>query len=142
MSLSMSEQGESYAVRGVITADGHETSASDDHRHTDYPMHGGGDTHVQPHGSAHAIDRHHTTHSNDMHGDESPHDHYGAGKLHDTHTEADCESECLSCTNHCSSLALLSQSSESDSKNWVPVSSPAHALSSLVELLLRPPILV
>ena len=142
MSLSMSEQGESYAVQGSMTADGLETLPSDDHRHPDYLMRGGGDPHAQPHESAHANDRLHSTQSHDMYGDENPHDHYGAGKLHDTHTEADCESECLSCTNHCSSLALLSQLSESESKNWVPVSSSAHALSSLMELLLRPPILV
>ena len=140
MSLSMSEQGESYAVQGSMTANGLKTSSSDDHRHTDYAMHGGGDSHAQPHGSAHARDRHHTAHSNDMHDDESPHDHYGAGKLHDTHTEADCESECLSCINHCTTLALLTQSCNSDSKNRAPASSLAHPLSSLAELLLRPPI--
>ena len=142
MSLSMSEQGESYAVKGSMTADGLETLTSDDHRHPDYLMHGGGDPHAQPHESAHANDRHHSTRSHDMHGDENPHDLYGASKLHDTHTEADCESECLSCINHCTTLALLSQSCGSESKNWAPASSPAHPMPSLAELLLRPPILV
>lgn len=142
MSLSMSEQGESYAVQGSMTADGLETLPSDDHRHPDYLMRGGEDSHAQPHESAHTNDRHHSTHSHDMHGDENPHDHYGAGKLHDTHTEADCESECLSCINHCTTLALLSQSCDSESKNRAPASSPTHPLSSLAELLLRPPILV
>ena len=142
MSLSMSEQGESYAVQGSMTADGLETSPSDDHRHTDHLVRGGGDSHAQPHESAHANNRLHTTHSHDMHGDENPHDHYGAGKPHDTHTEADCDSECLSCINHCTTLALLSQPCDSESKNRAPASSLAHPLSSLAELLLRPPILV
>ena len=111
----MSEQGESDAVQGSMTANGLKTSPSDDHRHTVHLMHGGGDSHAQLHGSAHA---------------------------NDTHTEADCESECLSCTNHCTTLALLSQPCDSESKNWASASSLAHPLSTLAELLLRPPILV
>ena len=142
MSLSMSDQGESYAVKGSITAGGLETSPSDDHRHSDRHMHGGGDSRAQPPGPAHANVKHYTTHSCDTSVYENPHDHYGAGKLHDTHTEADCESECLSCINHCTTLALLSQSCNSDSKNRAPASSLAHPLAGLAELLLRPPILV
>jgi hypothetical protein len=81
-----------------------------------------------------------------MHGDRNAHDHHGAAQLHeshsDGHSEADCESECLSCTNHCSSLALLSQSNEGENGNLALASSPSHCLSSLAEKLLRPPILV
>ena len=142
MSLSMSEQGEFYPVQGSMTADGLKTSPSDDLRHADQLMHGGGDSRAQPHGSAHANDRHQSTHSHDMNGDKIPDDHYGAGNLYDTHTEADCESECLSCINHCTTLALLSHSCDSESKNRAPASSPAHPMPSLAELLLRPPILV
>ena len=142
MSLSMSEQGDSFPVQSSMTANGLKTSPSDDHRHTNHLIHGGGDSNAQPHESAHASDRHRSTHSQNMHGDETPRDHYGAGKLHNTHTKADCESECSSCTNHCTTLALLSQSCDSESKNLSPASSLAHPLSSLAELLLRPPILV
>jgi hypothetical protein len=97
------------------------------------------------HGDGHAAG-HEATHSPDMHGDRNAHDHHGAAQLHeshsDGHSEADCESECLSCTNHCSSLALLSQSNEGENGNLALASSPSHCLSSLAEKLLRPPILV
>ena len=111
MSVSMSEQGESHAMRGSRTAGSNQASSSDDHSH-------------------------------DMQSDKNPHDQHGASQLHDTHTEADCESECLSCTNHCTTLALLSQFCDSESKNRALASSLAHPLSSLAELILRPPILV
>ena len=97
------------------------------------------------HGDGHAAG-HEATHSPEMHGDRNAHDHHGAAQLHeshsDGHSEADCESECLSCTNHCSSLALLSESNESENGNLALASSPSHCLSSLAEKLLRPPILV
>ena len=96
------------------------------------------------HGDGHAAG-HEATHSPEMHGDRNAHDHHGAAQLHeshsDGHSEADCESECLSCTNHCSSLALLSQSNEGENGNLAFASSPSHCLSSLAEKLLRPPIL-
>ena len=97
------------------------------------------------HGDGHAAG-HEATHSPEMHGDRNAHDHHGAAQLHeshsDGHSEADCESECLSCTNHCSSLALLSESNESENGNLAIAWSPSHRLSSLAEKLLRPPILV
>ena len=81
-----------------------------------------------------------------MLGDGNAHDHHGAAQLRDTHidghSEADCESKCLSCTNHCSSLAILSQPNESENGSMALASSPSHCLSSLAEKLLRPPILV
>ena len=148
MSLSMSEQGEANQA------------STDDHRHADHPMHGDGHAHdqhadghphnPQPHGSAPAHDDghaagHEATHSPEMHGDRNAHDHHGAAQLHeshsDGHSEADCESECLSCTNHCSSPALLSESNESENGNLAIAWSPSHRLSSLAEKLLRPPIL-
>lgn len=96
------------------------------------------------HGDGHAAG-HEATHSPEMHGDRNAHDHHGAAQLHeshsDGHSEADCESECLSCTNHCSSLALLSESNESENGNLAIAWSPSHRLSSLAEKLLRPPIL-
>ena len=96
------------------------------------------------HGDGHAAG-HEATHSPEMHGDRDAHDHHGAAQLHeshsDGHSEADCESECLSCTNHCSSLALLSESNESENGNLAIAWSPSHRLSSLAEKLLRPPIL-
>ena len=96
------------------------------------------------HGDGHAAG-HEATHSPEMHGDRNAHDHHGAAQLHeshsDGHSEADCESECLSCTNHCSSLALLSESNESEKGNLAIAWSPSHRLSSLAEKLLRPPIL-
>lgn len=132
MSLSMSEQGEANQA------------SSDDHRHADHPHN------PQPYGSAHAHDgrgdRHKAAHSPEMHGDGNAHDYHGAAQLHeshsDGHSEADCESECLSCTNHCYSLALLSQPNESENGNLAFASSPSHCLVSLAERLLRPPILV
>ena len=143
MSLSMSDQGEANQA------------SSDDHRHADHPMHG--DEHVhgqhadchphnpQPHGSAPAHDGHEAAHSSEMHGDGNAHVHHGTAQQRDTnidgHSEADCESECLSCTNHCSSLALLSESNESENGNLAIAWSPSHRLSSLAEKLLRPPIL-
>ena len=142
MSLSMSEQGESYAVQGSMTADGNQASSSDDHRHAEHSMRGDGLPNAQPQGSDHSHDKHYSAHSHDMQSAENPHDQHGASQLHDTHSEADCESECLSCANHCTTLALLSQSCDSKSKNRVLTSSLAHPLSSLAELLLRPPILV
>ena len=82
----------------------------------------------------------------EMHGDGNAHGHHGTAQLRDTHidghSEADCESECLSCTNHCSSLAILSQPNESENGSMALASSPSHCLSSLAEKLLRPPILV
>jgi len=96
------------------------------------------------HGDGHAAG-HEATHSPEMHGDRNAHDHHGAAQLHeshsDGHSEADCESECLSCTNHCSSLALLSEFNESENGNLAIAWSPSHRLSSLAEKLLRPPIL-
>lgn len=141
MSVSMSEQGESHAMRGTRTADGSQASSSDDHWHADHSMHGYGLPNAQRQRSDHSHDGHFSIHSRDMQSDENPHDQQGASQLHDTHSEADCESECLSCINHCTTLALLSQSCDSESKNRVFASSPAHPLSSLMELLLRPPIL-
>ncbi len=124
MSLSMSEQGEANQ------------ESSDDHRHTDHPMHG----------DRHAHGQHADGHLHYPQPNGSAHDHHGAAQLHDAHSdghsEADCESECLSCTNHCSSLALLSQPNESENGNLAFASSPSHCLSSLAEKLLRPPILV
>lgn len=144
MSLSMSDQGEANQA------------SSDDHRHADHPMHG--DEHVhgqhadchphnpQPHGSAPAHDGHEAAHSSEMHGDGNAHVHHGTAQQRDTHidghSEADCESECMSCTNHCSSLAILSQPNESENGSMALASSPSHCLSSLAEKLLRPPILV
>jgi len=58
------------------------------------------------------------------------------------HTEADCKAECLSCTNHSSSLAPLSHFCESQNKARVNTSSLAHPLTRFADLLLRPPILV
>jgi hypothetical protein len=147
MSLSMSEQGEANQA------------STDDHRHADHPMHGDGHAHEQhadghphnpqPHGSAPAHEehgghgdrhggRHDAAHSQGMHGDghAAGHESHSEG-----HSEADCESECLSCTNHCSSLALLSESNESENGNLAIAWSPSHRLSSLAEKLLRPPIL-
>lgn len=115
MSVSMSEQGESHAMRGSMTADDNQASSSDDRWHADHSMLGDRLPDAQPQGSDHS---------------------------HDTHSEADCESECLSCTNHCTTLALLSQTFDSESKNRAPASSLAYPLSGLAELLLRPPILV
>ena len=126
----------SQGMHGDGHAHGHHTG---DHPH-----------HPQPHGSAPAHDDghaagHEATHSPEMHGDRNAHDHHGAAQLHeshsDGHSEADCESECLSCTNHCSSLALLSQSNEGENGNLAIALSPSHRLSSLAEKLLRPPIL-
>ena len=132
MSLSMSAQGEANQA------------SSDDHRHADHSMHA--DCHPQPHGSAPAHDGHEAAHSYEMHGDGNAHDHHGTAQLRDTHidghSEADCESECLSCTNHCSSLAILSQPNESENGSMAFASSPSNCLSSLAEKLLRPPILV
>ena len=144
MSLSMSEQGEANQA------------SSDDHRHADRPMHGDehahgqhADCHLrnpQPHGSAPAHDGHEAAHSSEMHGDGNAHDHHGTAQLRNTHidghSEEDCESECLSCTNHCSSLAILSQPNESENGSMALASSPSRCLSSLAEKLLRPPILV
>ena len=115
MSLSMSEQGEPHAMRGSMTADGNQASSSDDHWHADHSVRGDGLPDAQPQGSDHS---------------------------HDTHSEADCESECLSCTNHCTTLALLSQPLDIESKNRALGSSLAYPLSGLAELLLRPPICV
>lgn len=134
MSLSMSEQGEANQA------------SSDDHRHADHSMHADCHPHnPQPHGSAPAHDGHEAAHSYEMHGDGNAHDHHGTAQLRDTHidghSEADCESECLSCTNHCSSLALLSQPNESENGSLALASPPSHCLSSLAEKLLRPPIL-
>jgi hypothetical protein len=142
MSVSMSEQGESHAMRGSVTADGNQASSSDDHLHPEHSMRGDGLPNAQLQGSDHPHDGHYPAHSHDMQSDENPHDQHGASQLHDTHSKADCESECLSCINHCTTLALLSQSCDSESKNRAPASSPTHPLSSLAELLLRPPILV
>ena len=144
MSLSMSEQGEANQA------------SSDDHRHADHPIHGDGHAHgqhadghphhPQPHAQDGHGDGHEAAHSPEMHGDRNAYDHHGAAQLHeshsDGHSEADCEAECLSCTNHCSSLALLSQSNESENGNQAYASSPSRCLSSLAEKLLRPPILV
>ena len=144
MSLSMSEQGEANQA------------LSDDNRHADHPVHGVEHAHgqhadchphnPQPHGSALAHDGHEAAHSSGMHGDGNFHDHHGTAQLRDTHidghSEADCESECLSCINHCSSLALLSQPNEGENRSLALASSPSHCLSSLAEKLLRPPILI
>ena len=142
MSVSMSEQGESHAMRGSRTAGSNQASSSDDHWHADHSMHGDGLPNAQRQGSDHSHYGHYSAHSHDMQSDKNPHDQHGASQLHDTHTEADCESECLSCTNHCTTLALLSQFCDSESKNRALASSLAHPLSSLAELILRPPILV
>ena len=142
MSVSMSEQGESHAMRGSRTAGSNQASSSDDHWHADHSMHGDGLPNAQRQGSDHSHYGHYSAHSHDMQSDKNPHDQHGSSQLHDTHTEADCESECLSCTNHCTTLALLSQFCDSESKNRALASSLAHPLSSLAELILRPPILV
>ena len=142
MSVSMGEQGESHSMRGSRTAGGSQDSSSDDHWHADHSMPGDGLPNAQRQGSDHSHDGHYSAHSHDLQSDENPLDKHGASQLHDTHSEADCESECLSCANHCSTLALLSQSCDSESKNRAIASSLAHPLVGLAELLLRPPILV
>lgn len=171
MSLSMSEQGEANQASTddhrhadhPMHGDGHaHDQHADGHPHNPQPHgsapaheeHGGhGDRHGDRHDAAHSQGMHgdghaaghEATHSPEMHGNRNAHDHHGAAQLHeshsDGHSEADCESECLSCTNHCSSLALLSESNESENGNLAIAWSPSHRLSSLAEKLLRPPIL-
>ena len=58
----------------------------------------------------------------------------------DGHSEQDCESECLSCSNHCSNLALPGRRYESQITGRLYASSMVYYLSRFVDPLLRPPI--
>ena len=81
------------------------------------------------------------TNIHSYHNDQSESAAHPRGPQDVEHNKQDCESECLSCANHCSSLALLSNYCESQSKNRVNTPSLTHPLSRFAEPLLRPPIL-
>lgn len=89
---------------------------------------------------------HHATtpdiHRHSDHADQSEpiaHQHEPQG---DGHSEQDCESECLSCSNHCSNLALPGRRYESQITGRLYGSSHVYYLSRFVDPLLRPPISV
>lgn len=73
---------------------------------------------------------HHQSHS--MHG--------AAHDEHDGHSKEDCEEHCMSCSNHCSSLAVVSNQSERYGQVRFLATATAGLTSTHPELLFRPPI--
>ena len=59
---------------------------------------------------------------------------------HDGHSEEDCEEHCMSCSNHCSSLAVVSNQSKRFGQVRLLAAATAGLTSTLPELLFRPPI--
>jgi hypothetical protein len=92
----------------------------------------GVDEHTRPdhHAGAASSGNHHQSHS--MHG--------GAHNEHDEHSEEDCEEHCMSCSNHCSSLAVVSSQSRRYGQVRLLAATTAGLTSAHPELLFRPPI--
>jgi hypothetical protein len=92
----------------------------------------GVDEHTRPdhHAGAASSGNHHLSHS--MHG--------GAHNEHDEHSEEDCEEHCMSCSNHCSSLAVVSSQSRRYGQVRLLAATTAGLTSAHPELLFRPPI--
>ena len=88
--------------------------------------------HTSPdhHAGAASSGNHHQSHS--MHG--------GASDEHDGHSEEDCEEHCMSCSNHCSSLAVVSNQSKRYGQVRFLATGSAGLTSTHSELLFRPPI--
>lgn len=81
----------------------------------------------QPHGLSTAKAESHGLHAN--HTD-----------AHDQHSEEDCQEYCMSCSNHCSSLAVLSSHAANFTQARVLSAASIGVSSNHSDLLLRPPI--
>ena len=82
----------------------------------------------------------HDSHS--AHGAPHAGDHHGHGTHGDDHDhdESDCEEHCMSCSNHCSSLAIVSNHSDSFQQSILRLAVAEGLVSNHSELLFRPPI--
>ena len=110
MSMSMADSNAAITAMGV-----HEHTRPDHHA-----------------GAASSAD-HHQSHS--MHG--GAHDEHDE---HDGHSQEDCEEHCMSCSNHCSSLAVVSSQSKRYGQVRLLAATTAGLTSTHPELLFRPPI--
>ena len=82
--------------------------------------------------------QHHDSHMNhglQQHGDDHAHSMHG-----EDHNADDCEEHCMSCSNHCSSLALVSNHYSAFNQVRLQTTVAGGLVSNHSDLLYRPPI--